>query len=274
MTKYIQIFIFILTLSTSGQNATEMKIPENANEKFAEFISKKKFVKQPYPNFYPGIADEKMRPILTKKINQAANDFKTLSKLKIITDKKYQEIIGIGLSRFSDVYIDLDTEDRERVCLYFEELMDIVGLESSNGQLNKFMYGFDPNEQLKEKKYGDSKGNIFIEKGNEVFIVPANNENTGELFKIFIYNQTLSDIGLTKEFKIKPNEFRVFNLSDKDTLNFDNGVKFMLSKINRLEVEDKKSQVNRLGKKYLANYGVKNQIEWAFIIVPEGRGDK
>ncbi|NOU62328.1 DUF4844 domain-containing protein, partial [Marinifilum caeruleilacunae] len=37
-------------------------------------------------------------------------------------------------------------EDRERICCYFEELMDIVGLESSDGQLNDFMYGFNPSE--------------------------------------------------------------------------------------------------------------------------------
>lgn len=56
-----------------------------------------------------------------------------------------------GLDRFSDIYIDLDTEDRERVCSYFEGLMDIVELESSWGQLNNFMYGFDPTEIIEEK---------------------------------------------------------------------------------------------------------------------------
>jgi Tfp pilus assembly protein PilP len=97
MTKYIQILIIFLTLSACGQNTTEMKTPENANEKFAEFISKKKFIEQPYPNFYPGIADEKMRPIFTEKINQVATDFKTVKESKKPTDKKYQEKIGIGL---------------------------------------------------------------------------------------------------------------------------------------------------------------------------------
>ncbi|RPD91175.1 DUF4844 domain-containing protein, partial [Aureibaculum marinum] len=67
MTKYIQIFIILLTLSACGQNVTEMKTPENVNEKFAEFTAKKKFVEE---NFYPGIADEKMRPVFTEKINQ------------------------------------------------------------------------------------------------------------------------------------------------------------------------------------------------------------
>ena len=140
MTKYIQIIIIFLTLSACGQNATEMKTPENANEKFAEFIAKKKFVEE---NFYPGIADEKMRPIFTEKINQIATDFKTVAESEKPTEKRYQDKIGIGLSRFADIYLEIDTEDRERICLYFEELMDIVELQSSNGQLNKFLYGFD-----------------------------------------------------------------------------------------------------------------------------------
>ena len=143
MMKFIKILFLFLTLSACGQNATEMKTTENANEKFEGFISKKKFVEE---NYYPGIANEKMRPIFTEKINKAASDFKTVAESENPTDKKYQEKIKVGLSRFADVYMELDTEDRERVCTYFEELMDIVGLESSNGQLNKFMYGFDPNE--------------------------------------------------------------------------------------------------------------------------------
>ena len=143
MTKYIKILVLFLTLSACGQNATEMKTPENASEKFAEFIAKKKFVAE---NYYPGIADEKMRPLFTEKINNVASDFKSIAESENPTDKKYQEKIGIGLSRFADVYMELDTEDRERVCTYIEELMYIVELESSNGLLNKFMYSFDPNE--------------------------------------------------------------------------------------------------------------------------------
>ncbi|MGJ8593907.1 MAG: DUF4844 domain-containing protein [Aquaticitalea sp.] len=94
-------------------------------------------------NHYPGIAEEKLRPIFTEKINQVATDFKTVAESENPTEIKYQEKIEIGLSRFADIYLELDTEDRERVCMYFEELMDIVGLESSNVQLNKFLYGFD-----------------------------------------------------------------------------------------------------------------------------------
>ena len=123
-----------------------MRPRENPKEKFTEFMAKKKFYEE---NFYPGIGDEKMRLILSGKINKAAFDFQNVADSDNPTDKKYQEKIGIGLSRFADIYLKLDTEDRERVCTYFEELMDIIELESSNGQLNRFMYGFDTNEELK-----------------------------------------------------------------------------------------------------------------------------
>lgn len=259
-----------MTFSACGQNATEMKTPENANEKFAEFTAKKKFVEE---NFYPGIADEKMRTVFTEKINQIASDFKTVAESEKPIDKKYQEKIGIGLSRFSDIYLELDTEDRERVCSYIEELMDIVELESSNGQLNKFMYGFDPMEKPKEKKWTDSHGNVFIEKGTEVSIIPAKYNKTGKTYRVFIFNETSDEIGIIENLKINPNEFKVFNLKDTNTLKLDNGVKFMFGETYGLEIEDKKSQVSGLGGKFLDEYKVPDDAEWAFVIVPIGKGD-
>jgi len=146
MTSNLKIFLLLLIFSACGQNPTVMKTPDDANEKLKAFIAKKKFVAE---EMYPGIATDQLRPIFTHKINEAAADFKTIAFSAKPTDKKYQDKIKTGLSRFADVYPDLDTEDKERVCSYFEELMDIVGLQSSDGQLNKFMYGFDPNEEMK-----------------------------------------------------------------------------------------------------------------------------
>jgi hypothetical protein len=39
-----------------------------------------------------------------------------------------------------------DSEERERVCSYIEQIMDILGIESSDGLLNTWRYGFDPQE--------------------------------------------------------------------------------------------------------------------------------
>ena len=38
----------------------------------------------------------------------------------------------------------LDTEDAEKVASAFEAMLEPLGLESSNGLLNTWMYGFDP----------------------------------------------------------------------------------------------------------------------------------
>ena len=88
-----------------------------------------------------------MKPILTERINLAAEDFEKVAQSGNASEEDYQNAIKKGLNRFSEIYLDIDTENRERVCGYFEELMDIVELESSDGQLNNFMYGFDPTEK-------------------------------------------------------------------------------------------------------------------------------
>ena len=134
--------IFGLTLllfTACGQG--QIKTPENAMTKFDVFKSKEKFL-QDDKLFYPGIGDPNLKPVLTERINLAVNDFKKLADKGNATDKEYQNAIKVGLERFTDLYLQLYTEDRERICSYFEELMDIVGLKSSGGHLNNFMYGF------------------------------------------------------------------------------------------------------------------------------------
>jgi len=139
--KLFFVLLALLSISSCEKKATEMITPKDAAAKFSEFIAKEKFVQA---TNYPGIADEKMRPIYNVLLNKVATDFKNVSESEKPTDLMYQEKIKIGLLQFAPHYLDLDTEDREQVCSYFEELMDIVALENSDGQLNNFMYGFDP----------------------------------------------------------------------------------------------------------------------------------
>lgn len=134
----------LLVITSCGQG--QIKTPENAMAKFKEFKNKEKFVEDKNA-FYPGIGNEILKPILTEKINLAADDFEEVSKKENATEQDYHNIIEKGLNRFKPIYDQIDIEDRERICLYFEELMDVVGLESSGGLLNDFVYGFDPSEK-------------------------------------------------------------------------------------------------------------------------------
>ena len=146
MKQIINILILLPLLLFTSCGQGQIKTPENAMTKFEEFKRKEKFLEDD-KLFYPGVGDPKLKPILTEKINLSAKDFKELADKGITTDKEYQDAIKKGLYRFSDIYLDLDTENRERICSYYEELMDIVGLESSGGHLNNFMYGFDPTKK-------------------------------------------------------------------------------------------------------------------------------
>lgn len=72
MKNYIKTIVLFLSISACTENPTTMKTPKKPIEQFVEFIAKKKFIEE---NDYPGIADERMRPIFTKKINRIASDF-------------------------------------------------------------------------------------------------------------------------------------------------------------------------------------------------------
>ncbi len=140
--KYI-ITLFIVLFSMACTQV-EMKTGKDVIVKIEEFRKKEKFVGGDF--LYTGIEDEALKAITTEKINQVSQDFEEVAKNENPTEDLYLKKIELGLERFSGIYLEFDTEDRERVCRYFEELMDIVGLESSNGQLNKFMYGFNLEE--------------------------------------------------------------------------------------------------------------------------------
>lgn len=112
-------------------------------KKFDVFINKVKF-EDDNVLFYAGIQDSKLKLILNEKMNQSALDFSNLLNNGDATDQEYREALKKGLEQFSEIKYSLDTVDKERICEYYLELMDIVGLQSSNGLLNSFMYGFDP----------------------------------------------------------------------------------------------------------------------------------
>ncbi len=102
---------------------------------FSQFRSKAKFVED-LQLMYPGIENESYRKEYSDKVNLIANDFEEVAKAGN-GKERYLEKIKIGLARFGDTP---DTEDKGRICSYIEELMDIVGLESSDGPLNSYVY--------------------------------------------------------------------------------------------------------------------------------------
>jgi hypothetical protein len=118
-----------------------MKPKEKAIEDLQLLRSAKKFMADE-SIFYPGLENESIRDRITGLINRGIDEFISLAQNNG-TERDFQQAISRALSYFETLDYSLDTEDRERVCGYFEEMMDAIGMESSGGILNKWMYGFD-----------------------------------------------------------------------------------------------------------------------------------
>ena len=137
-----QLLILLLFLPGFLQ-AQDVYIVEKKSDTLVQlqaFISKKKFSSQPYPQFYPGPTSPKAKRSYSRIINKLGRDFRKIHNSGEASDYQFQQAIKRRLTEFKQLNI-ADSEDEDRICLYVEELMDIVGLESSNGLLNKFRYG-------------------------------------------------------------------------------------------------------------------------------------
>lgn len=91
-------------------------------------------------DFYTGTADSVNTQSLIETLHSVIDTFIELVEEGKGDDKKFQQLIVTGLERFDT--FGLDTEDREKVCSYFEEIMDAVNLDSSGGAINEWLYGF------------------------------------------------------------------------------------------------------------------------------------
>jgi hypothetical protein len=89
--------------------------------------------------FYPGAPNESLRVEAELSVNTLLE--RLMPVLRAPADKTFV------LQEFRltlDSFTQSDTEERERLCGYLEEIMDIAGIESSDGLLNGWLYGFDP----------------------------------------------------------------------------------------------------------------------------------
>lgn len=92
-----------------------------------------------FPLGYVGILPKESRPLANHLMNKSLERLIQLIKTKHSPTKlQILDEFNIGLNSFNE--IATDTEDRERVCHYYSEIMDIIGLDSSNELLNNWLY--------------------------------------------------------------------------------------------------------------------------------------
>lgn len=107
-------------------------------------ILKKKFVAE---GTYTGVTDESTRLRFEQHVNAVARKL-----LPVTTASAPKQAVLTEFTRAYPVFETADTEDRERAVAYFEEILDVFGITSSDGVLNKLLYGFDPTESADSRK--------------------------------------------------------------------------------------------------------------------------
>jgi Domain of unknown function (DUF4844) len=91
--------------------------------------------------FYPGAIGEAKRGSLQAHLNALLD--RLIAGLPSSPTKEY--VLREFRSTLPLFELE-DSEDRDCFLAYLEQVMDIVGLESSDGLLNNWRYGFDPND--------------------------------------------------------------------------------------------------------------------------------
>lgn len=101
--------------------------------------SESKFIEE---NLYPGAPTEEIRLHAERAVNVMLD--RLVVGLRQSPRKSYvlSEFLGM-LAAFEHE----DTEEREQACTYCERVMDILGIASSDGALNTWLYGFDPEQR-------------------------------------------------------------------------------------------------------------------------------
>jgi hypothetical protein len=108
-------------------------------EVLAELASLRAEAKFHAHDFYPGAVNEADRVEAEEAVNKMLDRIvvglpKTPRKAFVLTE--FQSMLGS--------YDSPETEAREEICAYCERVMSILGIEQSDGLLNRWMYGFDP----------------------------------------------------------------------------------------------------------------------------------
>lgn len=135
------------------ENKTEMNI-QNSNSIVIQQLEK--FKTQDHfagdGQLYTGVQNSALRMSLNQKVADTAQAFIALYQQK--NEPTKAELLQVLANGIRQIDPDkLDTEDREQVATTFESFLDIVGLESSEGILNKWVYGEEISKLLEQDKH-------------------------------------------------------------------------------------------------------------------------
>jgi hypothetical protein len=110
-------------------------------EVLAELASLRAEAKFHAHDFYPGAVNEVDRVEAEETVN------KMLDRVVVgLPTKPRKAFVLAEFQTMLDSYDSPETEEREEICAYCERVMSVLGIERSDGLLNRWLYGFDPDD--------------------------------------------------------------------------------------------------------------------------------
>ncbi len=138
------VIILLVCLMIQGCNEGDSKLLPNGidvKEALVNFKSQKKFIED-LSELYPGAPDEQTRVLAESIINDVIDELLAITNNQL-SEKEFWRILKLAAMQLET----LDSEEMDQGLYYMEKLMDIYGIESSDGRLNEWRYGFDPSSR-------------------------------------------------------------------------------------------------------------------------------
>ena len=114
----------------------QLNLTDDARARLRELLTSDKFAED-LEHLYPGAATSEQRV----EYESYANDL--ISRVAELPDTAAASDVFDLFRACLRNFEYKDTEDRERICIVCECVMDAVGIDSSNGLLNEWLYGYD-----------------------------------------------------------------------------------------------------------------------------------
>jgi hypothetical protein len=133
---------FIMETRVEMKDDRSIEVTESILESLRQMRSEPKFYPDP-AQFYGGAPEESIRREAEGMLNDLLD--RLLEGIEANPSKSY---VLDEFRRTLGGFDDYESEEQDRICLYLEDIMDILGIESSNGLLNTWRYGFDPTSMM------------------------------------------------------------------------------------------------------------------------------
>ncbi len=116
----------------------KLEVSQTTIEKLSELQSRTKYVEIP-GTIYNGMRPEGSRLLAERQLNQLVDRLQ--DGLPSKPSKPSKRFVLTEFAKTMAEFEATDTEDREQLLRYLGEIMDILGIGSSDGLLSRWMYG-------------------------------------------------------------------------------------------------------------------------------------